>query len=215
MNHSERGRFITVEGQDGAGKTTNLEVIRSILKARHIPVLATREPGGTELGERIRSLILHGADVDIAPASELLLIFAARAQHIQQVIGPALESGNWVLCDRFTDATYAYQGGGRGMPWEDISALEQLVQKTLRPDLTLLFDVDVDTGRRRSAQCAPADRFETEGDSFKQAVRAAYLELAYADPERIKVIPAHQPLTAVQAEVTRVVEDFVNRCAVR
>ena len=212
---SNRGRFITVEGQDGAGKTTNLEFIRSILKGHGIPVVETREPGGTELGEQIRDLVLHSADIDIAPASELLLIFASRAQHIQHLIRPALEQGEWVLCDRFTDATYAYQGGGRGMPWEDICALENLVQKTLRPDLTLLFDVDVETGRRRAAQRAPADRFETEGESFKQAVRATYLKLAHASPERIKVIAANQPLDAVQRQVARVLEGFISACGVQ
>ncbi len=207
-----RGRFITVEGQDGAGKTTNVEVIERFLNNHGIDVLVTREPGGTELGEQIRNLILHGAEMDIAPLSELLLIFAARAQHVQRVIGPALEAGSWVVCDRFTDATYAYQGGGRKLARDAIGTLETLVQETLRPDLTVLFDVDVDTGRRRSGQRASADRFENEADAFKERVRAIYLQRARAEPKRIKVIAADQPLPVVQAKVTNLMQEFVEQC---
>ncbi len=206
---TSRGRFITVEGQDGAGKTTNLDVVREVLQAHDIKTLETREPGGTPLGERIRDLVLHRAEIDIAPMSELLLIFAARAQHLEQRILPALASGTWVLCDRFTDATYAYQGGGRGVPRAEIQSLETLVHATVRPDLTLLFDVDIETGRRRAAERAPADRFETENPVFKSAVRAAYQELAQAEPERIKVIDATAPLAIVRSEVIRVVEEFI------
>ncbi len=209
MTHSPRGRFITVEGQDGAGKTTNLSVIRDTLEQSSIQVVQTREPGGTPCGEALRELVLNRRDLDIAPTTELLTIFAARAQHILQVIEPALKSGRWVLCDRFTDATYAYQGGGRGISLDTIAVLEAMVQGTLQPDLTLLFDVDIDTGDARARQRSEADRFESEQHAFKRAVRAQYLALAQRNPQRIKVIDAAQPLEQVVHAVRSQVKAFL------
>lgn len=209
MTHVPRGRFITVEGQDGAGKTTNLSVIRGFLEQSGIQVVQTREPGGTPWGEALRELILKRRDMDIAPIAELLTIFAARAQHIYQIIGPALSSGKWVLCDRFTDATYAYQGGGRGISLETISVLEHMVQGQLQPDLTLLFDVDIETGNARAQQRSKADRFESEQDAFKQAVRTQYLELAKQHPRRVRVIDASRPLAQVVGDVRSQVNAFV------
>lgn len=213
MTGVPRGRFITVEGQDGAGKTTNLSVIRNTLAGSGIHVVQTREPGGTPWGEALRELVLKRGDTDIAPTAELLTIFAARAQHIHQVIEPALRAGKWVLCDRFTDATYAYQGGGRGISLEFISLLEKMVQGKLQPDLTLLFDVDIDTGNARAQQRSQADRFESEQDAFKQAVRTRYLELAKQNPQRIKVIDASQPLEHVVRAVRSQVNDFIRTVA--
>lgn len=209
MTHVPRGRFITVEGQDGAGKTTNLSVIRNTLEGAGIDVVQTREPGGTPWGEALRELVLNYRDMDIAPTAELLIIFAARAQHIHQVIEPALRSGKWVLCDRFTDATYAYQGGGRGISLDTIALLEQMVQGKLQPDFTLLFDVDVDTGNARAERRSKADRFESEQDPFKQAVRAQYLELAKQHPQRVRVIDASQPLEQVVREVQSQVNEYL------
>lgn len=204
-----RGRFITVEGQDGAGKTTNLHFISKLLQQAGLSVFETREPGGTALGEIVRDIVLHRKDIDIDPVAELLLIFAARAQHVRQHIRPALERGDWVLCDRFTDATYAYQGGGRGLPYQDIAILEQLVQEELRPDLTLLLDLDVATGNDRAEQRAPKDRLEVENNSFKLAVRAAYMQLAEQDPGRIKVIAAQQSLNHVQRDIKAIMGTFI------
>jgi dTMP kinase len=162
---SARGRFITVEGQDGAGKTTNLAFVRRRLEQARIAVLETREPGGTALGEMLREIVLHRRGLGVAPLAELLLIFAARAQHLQEKIEPALAGGTWVLCDRFTDATYAYQGGGCGLPEHSIGELERLVQGGLRPDLTLLLDVDTGTGMRRRPQ--PGGPVRVGGPAFQ------------------------------------------------
>ena len=152
MNSVQKGKFITVEGQDGAGKTTNIEFISDQLKQHGIDVLLTREPGGTKLGEELRNLILNGHDLPINDMAELLMMFAARAQHISEVIKPAIRAGTWVLCDRFTDATFAYQSGGRGLPPHSVETLQRLVQGELQPDLTLLLDVDLSTGQARSRQ---------------------------------------------------------------
>ncbi|MGA8259201.1 MAG: dTMP kinase [Arenicellales bacterium] len=203
----KRGRFITVEGQDGAGKTTNLDRIEHIVRACGHEVVRTREPGGTPLGDEIRRLVLHRRDLDIDPVAELLLIFAARAQHLAAVIRPALSAGSWVVCDRFTDATYAYQGGGRGVDPLMIAGLEQQVQGDLRPDLTLLLDVDITTGARRAAG---HDRFESEERAFKDRVREAYLARARADPERIRVVDAARPLASVEEEVESVLRRFID-----
>ncbi len=206
-----RGRFITVEGQDGAGKTTNLKLIGEVLVAAGIDVVETREPGGTVLGEELRRLVLSRRDLQIDPVAELLMIFAARAQHIAEKLEPALAAGRWVLCDRFTDATYAYQGGGRGIPPEVIAQLEALVQNGLQPDLTLLFDVDVETGQTRVEWGGATDRFESESTRFKRAVRDCYLDLARHYP-RIRIIDATRPLSEVQAEVREIIEAFVGSC---
>lgn len=196
-----RGRFITVEGGEGVGKTTNLDYIRCALERAGKTVRVTREPGGTPLGERIRELLLDPTHQGMAADCELLLVFAARAQHLTKVIEPALATGEWVLCDRFTDATYAYQGGGRGLPRRQIEALEQLVQGDLRPDLTLLLDVPVDIGLARAEARSALDRFEREEAAFFERVRAAYLERAAAAPQRYAVIDAGRPLSEVQDQI--------------
>lgn len=206
---THRGRFITVEGQDGAGKTTHLEQIENLVREAGYEVLRTREPGGTPLGEEIRALVLHRDDLAVDPVAELLLIFAARAQHIAAVIRPALEAGTWVVCDRFTDATYAYQGGGRGVDAALIRALEQGVQGGLRPDLTVLFDIDIATGLRRSGRDPGPDRFESEATAFKQRVRDAYLRRARAEPQRIRVVDAEQGLEQVAAAVAAIVHQYI------
>lgn len=196
-----RGKFITVEGGEGVGKTTNLTFIKDHLEHHNIPVVVTREPGGTPLAEKIRLLLLDAHSEIITEPAELLLVFAARSQHIKHVIEPALAQGKWVLCDRFTDATYAYQGGGRNMRISTIECLENLVQGSLRPDLTLLLDAPVEVGMRRAKKRGVFDRFEAETISFFEHVRRAYLLQAELYPERIKLIRANQPLTDVQREI--------------
>ncbi len=221
------GAFITVEGPDGSGKTTHIDFIQQWLGARGARVVRTREPGGTALGERLRELLLatdgaNGANsAPISDRAELLLFFAARAQHIDEVISPALASGEWVLSDRFTDATYAYQGGGRGMAMADIAILEQWTQGALQPDLTLLLDVPPEVGRARVLQQdlimlnpstgddrARADRFEAQSLVFNKAVRAAYKKRAAKFKQRIKLINADQSIDAVRAEFEAVLETF-------
>lgn len=210
MSKIDKGKFITVEGQDGAGKTTNLEFVHRKLQSSGFDVLLTREPGGTALGERLRELILGGHDLNIDAMAELLLMFAARAQHLAEIIVPALDSGRWVLCDRFTDATYAYQGGGRDLPCSYVQTLETLVQGQLRPDLTLLLDVDPDTGARRSRRrCGDPDRFESEQIAFKRKVRQVYLDLARRHPGRIAVIDAAADLKQVQRQIEDKLDTFV------
>jgi dTMP kinase len=193
-----RGKFITLEGVEGVGKTTNLEFLRTHLQEHNISVVITREPGGTVLAEKIRHLLLDADSEEIAEQTELLLMFAARAQHIKHVIEPALTQGKWVLCDRFTDATYAYQGGGRNMKVSSIEWLENWVQGSLRPDLTLLFDAPVEVGMARIKQRGTYDRFEVEKIVFFERVRRAYLLQLELYPDRIKLIKANQPLIEVQ-----------------
>ncbi len=196
-----QGCFITVEGTEGVGKTTNLDFIQQCLEQQGIDVIRTREPGGTPLAEDIRALLLTPRNEPVAELTELLLMFAARAQHLQQVIRPALDAGKWVLCDRFTDATYAYQGGGRGMDIRQIAALEQLVQADLRPNLTLLLDLPVATGLARARARSAPDRFEAEKVNFFEAVRQHYLERATQEPARFAVINAEPDLEQVQAQI--------------
>lgn len=196
-----RGKFITVEGGEGVGKTTNLEFIRTLLSEHGIICISTREPGGTPLAEQMRALLLGLDDEKLDPSAELLLIFAARAQHISQLIRPALDSGNWVICDRFTDATYAYQGGGRGISTALIAQLEQMVQQGLQPDLTLLLDIDPELGMQRVRSRAALDRFELEELSFFHKVRARYLERAAQMPERYALIDASAALGDVQRHI--------------
>jgi dTMP kinase len=210
MAAGSRGKFITVEGQDGAGKTTNLDRIERLVRGSGRQVLRTREPGGTDLGNEIRRLVLHGKDLQIDAMAELLLIFAARAQHLREVMIPALDAGVWIICDRFTDATYAYQGGGRGVDAAVISELEQRVQGDLRPDLTLLFDVDIATGEMRAGERVEQDRFESEAAAFKQRVRQVYLARAKAEPKRIRIIDAARSLQEVEQEVESVLRDFID-----
>lgn len=194
-----KGCFISLEGGEGVGKTTNLSFVREYLERRGKRVVLTREPGGTAIGEKIRTLFL-GAE-DLAPETELLLLFAARAQHLREVIEPALAQGDWVICDRFTDASYAYQGGGRGLAMDFIRDLEAQVQKGRKPDLTLLLDAPVDLGMARAQRRGPADRLEAETMAFFARVRQAYLQLAEASPQRIKIINAARPLDEVQKEI--------------
>nr|WP_229631826.1 dTMP kinase [Pseudomonas quercus] len=193
--------FITLEGPEGAGKSTNRDYLAARLRDAGMDVQLTREPGGTPLAERIRELLLAPSDEPMAVDTELLLMFAARAQHIDQVIRPALARGAVVVCDRFTDATYAYQGGGRGISVSRIAELEAFVQGSLRPDLTLVFDLPVDVGLARAAARGRLDRFEQEARSFFDAVRQAYLARAATDPQRYEIIDASLPLAKVQAHL--------------
>ncbi|KAF1071649.1 MAG: Thymidylate kinase [Pseudomonas citronellolis] len=206
------GLFITLEGPEGAGKTTNREYLAQCLRARGLEVVLSREPGGTPLAERIRELLLAPSDEPMAVDTELLLMFAARAQHIAQVIRPALERGAVVLCDRFTDATYAYQGGGRGVSMQRIAELEAFVQGELRPGLTLVFDLPVDVGLARAAARGRLDRFEQEQRAFFEAVRATYLQRAAADPLRYRVVDAAQPLADVQRALEAILPELLERC---
>lgn len=203
------GKFITLEGGEGVGKTTNLAFIEARLRAAGIDVRVTREPGGTPLGEDIRGLLLGHRHEGMASDTELLLMFAARAEHLDKVIRPALAAGLWVLCDRFTDATYAYQGGGRGIAWEHIAQLEQWVQGELRPDLTLLLDVPISVGLQRAGDRSAPDRFEREQSVFFERVRAAYLEQAQLEPRRYRIIDAAQPLDAVQRALGNVLDAYI------
>jgi len=180
-----RGRFISFEGVDGAGKSTQVDALARTLAARARAALRTREPGGTPLGEALRSLALGQ---DMAPMTETLLMFAARCEHVRQVIAPALAAGQWVLCDRFADASYAYQGAGRGVPIACLDTLSGWVQAGIAPDLTILVDLDPAEARRRRASARPADRFEQESLDFFERVRAAYRERAAQDPQRFLVV---------------------------
>lgn len=193
-----RGRFITFEGIDGAGKSTQIATVAAALKARGIEVVLTREPGGTALGETLRELILKQP---MAPATETLLVFAARAEHLHEVIRPALARGAWVLCDRFTDATYAYQAGGRQLPAESIARLESWVHPDLQPDLTLLFDLPPEVAAERLARARAADKFEAEERDFFKRVRQVYLDRAQAAPGRFMVIDSTRAPEAISAEL--------------
>ncbi|MBN2887376.1 MAG: dTMP kinase, partial [Chromatiaceae bacterium] len=207
---AEAPRFITLEGIEGAGKSSQIAPIAALLRARGRAVLTTREPGGSVIAERIRALLLDPSNSGMDRTAELLLMFAARAEHLAQTIRPALEAGTWVLCDRFTDATYAYQGGGRGVEAARIATLEHLVQGALRPDLTLVFDLDPELGLARArARQGAADRFERETLAFFAAARAVYLERARAAPERYRIIDASRPLDAVSAEVCACIETLL------
>ncbi len=202
-----RGKFITVEGIEGAGKSSNLDFIRGLLEEAGQQVLFTREPGGTPLGEEIRDLLLGHKHTGMGDDTELLLMFAARAEHLEQKIRPALEAGIWVLCDRFTDASYAYQGGGRGIGKERIRALEAWTQGDLRPDLTLLLDLPVETGLARAGKRSDPDRFEKEETRFFELVRNTYLEIAWNEAGRVKVVDASQPLDQVQIRIAEILQE--------
>lgn len=196
-----RGKFITVEGVDGAGKTSFLPWIEQRLREAGRDVVSTREPGGTPVGEQLRQLLLHGS---ASPVTEVLLMFAARKEHLDQVIRPALAAGRWVLCDRFTDATYAYQGGGRGIELRHIAALEDWVQDGLQPDLTILFDLPVEVARARSQGARAPDRFESEQLDFFARVRDGYLSRARSDPQRFRVIDASASVQGVAAQLSAI-----------
>lgn len=198
------GKFITLEGTEGAGKSTNLAFVEQWLQSRGVPVEVTREPGGTEIGEAIREILLNKAHSAMHEDTELLLMFAARAQHIQEKILPALSEGKWVVSDRFTDASYAYQGGARGMGFERIAELEKWVQQGFQPDLTLIFDLPIEIGMQRVASRGmETDRFEEEKRDFFERVRSAYLQRAEQAPERYQVLDAAQPLPQVQLDIEK------------
>jgi dTMP kinase len=206
-----RGQFITIEGVEGAGKSTVMDRIAAWLDQRGHQVVRTREPGGTELAERIRDILLDRRNQDLTGLTELLLMFAARAQHLGELIRPALERGDTVLCDRFTDATWAYQGGGRGLPGAQIAALEQLVHGDLQPDLTLLLDLPVRDGLTRASRRSASDRFESESVAFFERVRQNYLERAAAQPKRFAVIDAAPEPQAVWMQIEAALEERLGR----
>lgn len=206
-----KGRFITVEGGEGAGKSTQIERIGAWLAEHGFTVIHTREPGGTRLAEQIRSTLLDAGNVPVSELTELLLMFAARAQHLDELIRPALARGECVLCDRFTDATWAYQGGGRGLPPESIAALENLVHGDLQPELTLLLDLPVSLGLERVARRGEADRFEREPEAFFERVRRCYLERAAAEPGRFVVIDAAPGPDEVWARIEQVLQERFGR----
>ena len=200
-------KFITLEGIEGVGKTSNRDYIRELLEQTGKQCIVTREPGGTPLGEALRELLLQHSDEKMSDDAELLLMFAARAEHINKVIQPALDDGKYVLCDRFTEATYAYQGGGRQLDVSKIADLENYVQGRLRPDLTIILDAPVEVGRERAGKRSEPDRIEKEKDDFFNRVRNAYLNLAQQHPERICTVDASQPLAQVQAQIKQQLED--------
>lgn len=203
--------LITVEGIEGVGKTTNINYIQGILEGLGVQVALTREPGGTELAEQIRQLLLQPRSETMADMTELLLVFAARSQHLAQRIKPALAAGQWVLCDRFTDATYAYQGAGRGLDRNIIAQLETLVQGDLRPDLTLILDIEPELGLARAYKRGEPDRFEREAIEFFSRVRAGYLHQAALNPERYLIIDASGTLPEVQNLISLGLRSFAER----
>ncbi|MFJ5445250.1 dTMP kinase [Methylobacillus methanolivorans] len=200
-----RGRFITLEGMDGAGKSSHIESIIATLKERGLEVVSTREPGGTQLGEKLRELLLHES---MHAETETLLMFAARREHIATVIEPALASGAWVVSDRFTDASFAYQCGGRGVPREKVETLEAWVQQGLQPDMTLLFDVPVEVSVARLAAARAPDKFERESAEFFRRIRNGYLARATAQPQRFRLIDGNRPLDTVRQDVVDILQKF-------
>ena len=202
-----RGKFITLEGIDGAGKSTHLEWLAQFLQGRGIRVKVTREPGGTAAGEKLRELVLARGQT-LHPETEALLMFAARREHIDKVIVPQLEGGAWVLCDRFTDASYAYQSGGSGVDWDKIALLEQWVHRNLQPDLTILLDVSPAVGRQRAGEERSADRFEGEAQAYFTRVREAYRRRAQAAPGRVRMVDAGCGLAEVRKELEDIVVTF-------
>lgn len=208
----KKGRFVTLEGLEGAGKTSCLHAVVETLQRRGLDPVLTREPGGTPVGEALRELLLDPRHRGMSAEAELLAVFAARAEHLQKVILPALERGQWVVSDRFTDASYAYQGGGRGIDPQRIAALEEWLQNGFQPDLTLFLDVPVSVGLgRAAARAGEADRFEQEEQAFFEAVRGAYLKRADDDPARVHRIDASRSPEVVASDVAASVESFVTR----
>lgn len=206
---STSGKFIVVEGMEGCGKTTNMQFIQTYLATYQIPLVVTREPGGTPLAEEIRALLLANRDESVSEEAELLLMFAARAQHLAQKIKPALNNRQWVLCDRFTDATYAYQGGGRQLSQHTIATLETLVQKELRPDLIIILDVPIEKGLERAAQRGNLDRFEQEKKDFFERVRDVYLKRAKEHPNCYKIVDASLAIEEVQKNIQQILTQFM------
>ena len=205
----KKGLFLTVEGAEGVGKSTNIAYIRSTLESEGIEVVVTREPGGTDMAEEIREVLLKNRTEPVAENAELLLMFAARAQHIESLIKPALNAGKWVISDRFTDATYAYQGGGRGVDAEKISILEQFVQNDFRPNKTILLDAPVEIGMARAHKRGELDRFENEKNEFFERVRNVYLDRLRKEPQRFELIDASKELDQVQLQLKRVIQGIV------
>lgn len=205
----ERGLFITFEGVEGAGKTTNISFMADKIKKAGHRVLLTREPGGTTTGEAIRNILISKELPEMNHDTELLLMFAARSEHIHRKIIPALEQGTWVLCDRFTDASYAYQGAGRGIDQEKIKILENMIQGALRPDITFLFDLDANIGLARAQNRGETDRFEQQHIDFFNRVRAQYLKMADAEPNRFKVVEAQDSLKNVQQQINTHLKDIL------
>jgi len=204
-----KGKFITIEGGEGVGKSSNIAFILSYLKNKNIDVVSTREPGGTVVSEKIRELLLDANNKSMVSDTELLLMFAARAQHLDELIKPSLAENKWVLCDRFTDATYAYQGGGRGIAMQRIADLETWVQGDLRPDLTILLDVSIEIGMKRASERSEPDRIEQEKFTFFESVRQAYLQMANDFPQRYRVIDASQNLEAVQKDIATTLDEYL------
>jgi len=205
----KNGKFITLEGSEGTGKTTNMLAIKDFLEQQGIEVVMTREPGGTPIAEKIRDLLLDKENTDLCSDAELLLMFAARCQHLNELILPALEQGKWVISDRFSDASFAYQGAGRGLSWERITILKDWVQGETSPDMTLLFDLPVEVGMARAKKRGPTDRFEEEKIQFFKKVRQGYLQLADAEPQRFNIIDAAKNLEQVQSQVLKHIEDLL------
>ncbi len=203
------GKFITVEGIEGVGKSTNIDHLSALIEQRGIEVVRTREPGGTPMAERIRGLLLEHGEEPLPDTAELLLFFAARSLHVNNTIRPALQAGKWVVCDRFTDATRAYQGDARGLDMGRINTLAQWVHEGLEPDVTLLLDAPADIGMGRAEKRGAADRLESEKITFYERAREGYLTLARAEPERFTVIDASQPLAAVKADIERVLRKLL------
>ena len=206
-----KGRFITLEGGEGVGKSSNMAFIVDLLTEAGVDFIQTREPGGTPLAEEIRQLLLTPRDEHMDELSELLLVFAARAQHLARTIRPALAAGTWVLCDRFTDATVAYQGAGRGLSLSTIAQLRALVHRDLQPDMTLLLDAPVEIGMSRASERGELDRFEQEQMSFFERVRQGYIDQAQADPDRYRIIDASQSLSDVQADIRDVLMPWLGQ----
>lgn len=205
------GKFITLEGSEGAGKSTAMQAVQSWAQQAGLDFVITREPGGTPLAEKIRELLLDKNHTSMSDDTELLLMFAARAQHISELIQPSMAAGQWVICDRFTDATYAYQGGGRGIANERIAQLEQWVQGKLRPNLTLLLDLPVEQGLARAGQRGDLDRFEQEQTAFFERVRAAYLDRAQQFPQQYRIIDAAQDIDRVRDQIFQVLTNFMQQ----
>ena len=205
----QQGLFITLEGVEGAGKSTLMSYVAEIISETGNEVIQTREPGGTKTGEQIRNILLDSNNAKLADDTELLLMFAARAQHIHEVINPAIISGKIVLCDRFTDASYAYQGGGRGIDTSRIQILEDWVQQGLKPNLTLLFDLDVKTGLRRAGKRSEADRFEQEELGFFERIRSCYLDRAKKEPERFRIIDSSQSFDNVKQQIQNILKEYL------
>lgn len=204
------GKFITVEGIEGVGKSTNIDFLSGLIEKEGIEVVRTREPGGTPMAERIRGLLLEHGEESLPDTAELLLFFAARSLHVTNTIRPALEAGKWVVCDRFTDASRAYQGDGRGLDMDRINTLARWVQEGLEPDVTLLLDAPADIGMGRAEERGATDRLESEQISFYERVREGYLRLARSEPERFAIIDASQPLAKVKADISLVLRHLLS-----